>query len=285
MRIVKVLNNSLVLALDEQGKEAILMGKGIGYHKAIGYEFRSEEIEKVFVLQDRELSKRIMELASETSGVYFELAKEIIDYAVNTYSMKLMDHIYLSLTDHLSFTAKRVKDGVVLQNFYTVEMRKFNPDEYDVGEYAVRRLQEVTGMEVSMGEAGNIAWHFINAEIDGKENVKHVMMASTVEDILNIVKYTFNISFCTETTAWSRFVIHVQLFAQRLVTHSLLPEEENSALFQQIRNTCDREFKGVERIQLYVRSKFNEELSNQEQMYLAIHLHRILEDAAGVKTE
>ena len=31
MRVVKVLNNSLVLALDEAGQETILMGKGIGY--------------------------------------------------------------------------------------------------------------------------------------------------------------------------------------------------------------------------------------------------------------
>ena len=51
MRVVKVLNNSLVLALDEAGQETILMGKGIGYHKSIGYQFQESEIEKVFVLK------------------------------------------------------------------------------------------------------------------------------------------------------------------------------------------------------------------------------------------
>ena len=39
MRVIKVLNNSLVLALNDQGQETILMGKGIGYHKSIGYRF------------------------------------------------------------------------------------------------------------------------------------------------------------------------------------------------------------------------------------------------------
>lgn len=37
MKVLKVLNNSLILALDKSGAECILMGKGIGYHKAIGY--------------------------------------------------------------------------------------------------------------------------------------------------------------------------------------------------------------------------------------------------------
>ena len=36
MQVVKVLNNSLVLAVNENGEEVILMGKGIGYKKSIG---------------------------------------------------------------------------------------------------------------------------------------------------------------------------------------------------------------------------------------------------------
>ena len=67
--------------------------------------------------------------------------------------MKLMDHIYLSLTDHLSFAARRIRDGIVLQNFYTLEMRKFNPNEFQVGEYAVRLMSGQLGMEVPMDEA------------------------------------------------------------------------------------------------------------------------------------
>ena len=79
MRVVKVLNNSLVLALDEAGQETILMGKGIGYHKSIGYQFQESEIEKVFVLKDKEVSRSIIRLAAETDAVYFELAKSVID--------------------------------------------------------------------------------------------------------------------------------------------------------------------------------------------------------------
>ena len=44
------------------------------------------------------------------------------------------------------------------------------------------------GMEVPMDEAGNIAFHFINAQYDHPYNSQNLLIASTVKDILDIVK-------------------------------------------------------------------------------------------------
>lgn len=52
MYITKILNNSLVLAKDDNEKEIILMGKAIGHNHKIGYELNKEDIEKIFVLHD-----------------------------------------------------------------------------------------------------------------------------------------------------------------------------------------------------------------------------------------
>ena len=278
MRVVKVLNNSLVLALDNAGQETILMGKGIGYHKSIGYQFRESEIEKVFVLKDKEVSRNIIRLAAETDVVYFELAKSVIDYAIENFGMKLMDHIYLSLTDHLSFAARRIRDGIVLQNFYTLEMRKFNPNEFQVGEYAVRLMSGQLGMEVPMDEAGNIAFHFINAQYDHPYNSQNLLIASTVKDILDIVKYSFGVTYKEDSTPYSRYVTHVQLFVQRLVSRNQLPDEKSSLLYEQILAVCQKEFECVDKIQIYVTDKFRQKLTSQERMYLALHIHRVLEE-------
>lgn len=278
MRVVKVLNNSLVLALDDAGKETILMGKGIGYHKSIGYQFQESEIEKVFVLKDKEISRNIIRLAAETDTVYFELAKAVIDYAIENFDMRLMDHIYLSLTDHLSFAARRIKEGIVLQNFYTLEMRKFNPHEFQVGEYAVRLMSERLGMEVPLDEAGNIAFHFINAQYDHLYNSQNLLIASTVNDILDIVKYSFSITYNEDSTSYSRYVTHVQLFVQRLVSRNQLPDEKSNLLYEQILAVCEKEFECVNKIQIYVMEKFRQKLTSQERMYLALHIHRVLEE-------
>ena len=283
MRVVKVLNNSLVLALDEKGQETILMGKGIGYQKSIGYQFQENEIEKVFILKDKEMSRNIIRLASETDSVYFELAKTVIDYAEEVFHMKLMDHIYLSLTDHLSFSAQRVRDGIVLRNFYTMEMKKFNPNEFQVGEYAVTLMNEQLGMEIPMDEAGNIAFHFINAQYQHPYNSQNLMIAGTVNDLLDIVKYSFGISYQEDSTAYSRFVTHLRLFAQRLVSRKLLPEDKSDLLYEQIYAVCSEEFGCVEKIQIYVMDKFHQTLSNQENMYLALHIHRVLEEQKNIR--
>ena len=278
MRVIKVLNNSLVLALDNAGQESILMGKGIGFHKSIGYEFQESEIEKVFVLKDKEVSRNIIRLAAETDSVFFELAKAVIDYAIEQFDMKLMDHIYLSLTDHLSFAARRVREGIVLQNFYTLEMKKFNPQEFQVGEYAVNLMRERLDLEIPADEAGNIAFHFINAQFNHPYNSQNLLISRTLDAALDIVKYAFGITYNEDSTSYSRYVTHVRLFAQRLVSRNQLPDEKNDILYEQIHSICQKEFECVEKIQIYVYEQFRQKLSSQEKMYLALHIHRILED-------
>ena len=58
IRVVKVLNNSVVLAVEEPGGEVILMGKGIGFGKSIGQQISPKEGEQVFVLRDRQLGEK-----------------------------------------------------------------------------------------------------------------------------------------------------------------------------------------------------------------------------------
>ncbi|MDD7680128.1 MAG: PRD domain-containing protein [Stecheria intestinalis] len=138
--------------------------------------------------------------------------------------------------------------------------------------------QDKERIEIPSAEAGNIAWHFINAETGSHDSINRVAIAATTEDILNIVRYTFGITYRKDTIAWSRYLTHVQLFTERLVTGTLLPEEPDHMLYEQLQQTCRKEFMCVDRIRVYVEEKFRQKLSSQEQMYLAIHLHRILSD-------
>jgi beta-glucoside operon transcriptional antiterminator len=51
MIVQKVLNNSLVLSMDDDDREVIVMGKGIGFNSRPGDEIDPEKIEKLFVTQ------------------------------------------------------------------------------------------------------------------------------------------------------------------------------------------------------------------------------------------
>ena len=277
MRVVKVLNNSLVLALDEQGCETILMGKGIGFHKASGYEFGADEVEKVFVLRDRSVARSIIRLAAETDGVFFEMGKNVIDYAKDTFEMKLLDHIYLSLTDHLAFAVRRVEKGILVPNFYTQDMQRFNPNEFQVGHFALKLIREQMGVELPGDEAGNIAFHFINAQEDHPYNEKNRRIWQLTEDVLDVVKYYYQLVYDEDSISYSRYLTHIRLFAQRLVSGQQLPEDSSRLLYDQIAQVCTSEFSCVDRVDRFVRERFGVGLTNQEEMYLALHIHRVLE--------
>jgi len=280
MRVIKVMNNSLLLALDDSGREVILMGKGIGFNKSIGHHLKSEDIEKVFVLKDRSISKNIIRLASEIDSTYFELAKQVIDYAIETYGMVLMEHIYLGLTDHLSFAVKRNNEGILIQNFYTQTLKRFNPKEFKVGLYALQLVRERLSVELPEDEAGNIAFHFINAQTNNLNSTDNQKIFETVKGILDIVKYNFSILYDEDGIGYTRFVTHLRLFAQRLINGSQDLYDYEDSFYTHVLESCPREYECVKKIGVFIREKFESKLSKQEEMYLAVHIHRILEEYA-----
>lgn len=75
MKVIKVLSNSLLMALDDYGQEAILLGKGIGYKKSIGTKLLKSDVEKIFVLRERAVVRDIIRLASEVSENFLPLQK------------------------------------------------------------------------------------------------------------------------------------------------------------------------------------------------------------------
>ena len=48
MKIEKVLNNNVVVALDENGAETVLMGRGLGFGRRAGDEAPPDKVEKRF---------------------------------------------------------------------------------------------------------------------------------------------------------------------------------------------------------------------------------------------
>ena len=52
MKIIKVINNNVVSALDKDAEKVVIMGKGIGFHAKPGQIVNEEQIEKTFRLED-----------------------------------------------------------------------------------------------------------------------------------------------------------------------------------------------------------------------------------------
>lgn len=277
MKIVKVLNNSLLMALDDNGEEVILGGKGIGYKQSIGNRLRKEEISQIYLLKDRVVTRSIIRIAAEIGEEYFNLTQSVIDYAVKTYHMELQEHIYLALTDHFAFARQRATQKIVVQNFYTADLKRFNPHEYDVGRYGVRLFQERFGIVLPDGEISNIAFHFINAQKNDPYQKQKREIEEIVIDILNLIKYQCRIQFQEECTAYVRLVAHLRRFAQRLLSEQYTDYDDTNDLLTQLIAQYPEEYVCIQNIGVYVKAKTGMEILKQEQLYLMIHLCHLIE--------
>nr|WP_283777590.1 PRD domain-containing protein [Loigolactobacillus coryniformis] len=97
----------------------------------------------------------------------------------------------------------------------------------------------------------------------------------TITDILNIVKYYFNIEYDVSSFNYVRFVIHLRFLTKRILYEER--EDENTLFFyDQLPQKMPRAFKCTLKIAEYIKKTRKVKLSKSEQAYLTIHIQRII---------
>lgn len=273
MIIDKVINNNVISVINDEGKELVIMGRGLGFQKKTGETVNEEKIEKVFTLDDEKVSDQFKMLLREVPIETLEVVEDIIQEAKLTYHKKLNNIIYVALTDHINFAIERQKNNLPIKNGLLWEIRKLYKDEYAIGLAAIKMIEARLGVKLEEDEAGFIAMHIVNAELnEDLSNIKQI--SSIIQDVLNIVKYHFNIDFDEDSLNYFRFVTHLKFFAQRLMKHTHL-EGEDDFLYKMIKQQYPTSFECTQKIEMYIEKHFNLTLSNEEKLYITIHIERV----------
>ena len=71
------------------------------------------------------------------------------------------------LTDHLHFAVERQRLGITVTNRVLWELKHFYRHEYEVGLRGLQRACQLLNVSLPEEEAGNIAFHIVNARMDG----------------------------------------------------------------------------------------------------------------------
>lgn len=273
MQIIKVINNNVISSEDDKGKEIIVMGKGIGFGKKAGEEIDETKIEKVFSLPD-ESTSQFMQVVRDMPYEYIRTAELVIAYARETLGYHLSKNIYVTLTDHLGYAIERKRQGIVVANELSWEMKKFYNAEFQVGLKALDIVKQELDVELPEDEAGFIAMHLVNAQMGGQMNQSRNMPAM-IKDILNIVRYTFQVELDEKSLSYERFVTHLRFFVQRVISRE--DSERNDEEFDQlIADRFPRSYECAQKIKSYMKKKLDYEVSDVEISYLAVHIHRVI---------
>mgnify|MGYP003277210571 FL=1 len=276
MKIEKVFNNNVVQILGINNEEIIVMGKGLGFQKKSGDEVNQDLIEKRFILQNTdtdmvgELSRVYVDLDSEEIDLVLEIIHQGQEKLGQTFDISL----YIALADHLHYTIQRTREGLTLQNPLAWEVRKFYPEEFQLGKDTIELVKEKMTLQLADDEAASIALHFINAQKDGGLLEKNRLISKIVSDILEIVRLHFGEVRDEESISYNRFITHVQYFAQR-VANGLVQGKNDAFLYEQVKENYPHAFACTEKIKSYVESAYDFAMSRDEQVYLTIHIQRL----------
>lgn len=277
MKIIKVMNNSLVFVNDEENNEIIAMGKGIGFMKKVGDDIDPNKIEKIFTLKDESTKKNYFRVIEDMPSEYIDVTNMIIRHAANELKCELNDNVFISLIDHISFAIERYNKGVVLQNRLLWEVKKFYPEEFKVGLYAVEKINSMLKINLPEEEACNIAFHIVNAQNEDAKMENTILMVKMMKDIINIIKYDLKIKLDKDSLNYSRFITHLQYFLQR-VMEDKITDSKNSFILEQIEIQYPDKVKCARLIKNYVQNVINKQISEDEILYLSMHIIRVSND-------
>lgn len=274
MQVDKVINNNLIRSHDEKGQEVLVMGCGIGFKKRPGEYIDDGKVEKVYVLRKEE-RQHMEELFSSMPLECIQATNEIVEYATISLGKQLSNYLYLNLCDHIHFAIQRSKGGIPIQNALLTEIKRFYNHEYQIGMESLNIIERKTGVLLPEDEAGFIAMHLVNASMDFHDMGHTQEMMKIIRRILNIVRYHFQIELDEDSIHYDRFITHLKFFVKRVFSGTEL-NENDEAFFIMIKNQYKEEYACVLKIYEYIRKEYEICLTNDEIMYLIIHIRRVI---------
>ncbi len=275
MKILKILNSSVVLATNEQNEEVIVMRKGIGYNNKVGNHFNENDLDKIYILQTKQ---SIVHLLSQTDDQILDVSLQIYDLANTTLSNELDKNLIIILTDHINFILKRKELGQIFQNKLFWEIKKYYSNEYSVALKSLKIINQKLNTNIDIEEASNIAFHIINAESHDYD-VKYVeSMTQLINDIINIIKFHYHINFNEDSLSYIRLISHIKFLVHRLLQGDKPMDNFDIFSFNKINTDYKDDLICINKISDYLEVSLNIHISKNEKMYLLIHINRLKEE-------
>ena len=275
--IKKSLNNSMLL-VDNDQREMILFGKGIGFGAKPGTHIDLAQVEKVFLPLSDLKSRHFLSLTDTIPAAFFDISHEILILARRLCGDKLNSVLLFTLAEHLHFAVERSRSGQTILNKLSWEVKRYYPQEYSVGLQARAQVNEKFDIELPEEEAVNIAFHLINASSQDDDSTAH-QQVELVNRIADIVRYKLGKSINTQSVNYMRFITHLRYFAERVLAGKIALSETEDFYQELMRHRPDA-MTVAWVIRDYVQDKYQLTLPKDELTWLSIHISRLMDGQA-----
>lgn len=270
MQVIRKINNNAAICVDSAGNEMIAIGTGIGF-PPIPYELEDlDKIQRTYY----DIDPSYLNLLNEIPSEIFEISSQIAEMFRNQVNDSVSSNLVFTLADHINFAIERHKKSIHFENPLQYEIQHLYEIEYEIGIEAIKIIQDKVDIRLPKAEVANIALHLINAEAVAPTTTKSNNFDSIIQDVVNIIGKNFQVYVDKDSFNYSRFVSHFQYLMKREQSSQQITSE-NYKLFQSVIEEYPKTYEVVLMIKDYLREEWNIELSDEELLYLVLHVNRL----------
>lgn len=218
MIVLKKINNNVAVCRDNNQRELIAFGKGIGF-PSTPYELT--DLRKV----DRTFYNVSEQYISLLGDIPYEIVRFTADQMLRVQDelpYETGSNFVLTLADHIAFAIERAQKGVYIHMPSVYELEINYPLEVRIGRKFVAAARNALKVKLPKSEVQGIAMHFINVQdysltenFSGIEQHYEEILQKTTE----IIEQEMNIPVRKDTFNYARFATHVQYLLKRIFEH------------------------------------------------------------------
>ncbi|WP_217585818.1 PRD domain-containing protein [Lentibacillus saliphilus] len=269
LRIRKILNNNAVIVMDND-QEKIALGPGVGFNKQKQDIVVRSTVEKLFVLKEHEKLQQLLERIPEK---HFMLSEDIIRHAEKELGTRINEHILIMLTDHVSFAIERLKEGIHVKNKLLQEIKILYKQEFAIGQWAIKHIEEQTQIKMPIDEAAFIALHIHMMKLKGGDLRQTVRQTTIVSEMVERIETCLGISVHEDDIAYERLIMHLHFALTRTKQfHNHVMDED---MLQMIQSKYQTSHQCARTMANEIFAAYEIDFPEEELGYITLHIERL----------
>jgi beta-glucoside operon transcriptional antiterminator len=269
----KVLNNNVVISVDSSGQERVLMGRGLGFKLAPADTIDPAKVEKTFILDQGSEADHARQLLASVPYPVIEAVTRAVDEAERTLGRSLGRRLLIAVIDHVQYVLERMQQGIRIPTASMPELRVLHPHEFAAATAMAASVSASLDTKLPEEEAVFLTMHLLNATRD-EPNGTAALLFRRVQHVITTVEGGLGVTLDPASPDYARFILHVQFLLQRLVAKSMLRGSDTS-FFEFAKLSYPRSYAIAGDVKEYVTAATGSELTDEELLYVIVHVERL----------
>lgn len=263
--VIKVLNNNAIQAQEEDGKQVVLISKGIGFTYKAGCSIDKveDDIKIYYIKDDRMNASQILKLSYDIEKVgtvtyeIQQLAREELQIT--------SENLYEALFDHIAFVIERLRLGIPIENPFITEIRILCNKEYAIADKAGEMISKQLNVEINEDEKGFIALHLYSAK-RGRHVNNAMRDVRLYKQILDLVGKRHGFEVRAESVSSQGFLVTLN----RLLVSEFHEKSLNMPVIQHVKLNMYKYYETTLMIEKLIKTEVDINLSESSKAFLSV---------------